>query len=77
FKTVVPFRDLLGMEGDSITIKSFFRKMSRTTDPEWRALLALVRKNKASPSPVAAVQPVQASPSPAITDASASTKRDR
>ncbi|MCI23827.1 hypothetical protein A2U01_0045009, partial [Trifolium medium] len=36
-----------------------------------------VRKNKASPSPVAAVQPVQASPSPAVMDASASTKRDR
>ncbi|MCI53243.1 hypothetical protein A2U01_0074489 [Trifolium medium] len=25
FRTVVPFRDLLGMEGDSITIKSFLR----------------------------------------------------
>ncbi|MCI64747.1 hypothetical protein A2U01_0086005, partial [Trifolium medium] len=33
--------------------------------------------NKASPSPVAAVQPMQASPSPAIMGASASTKKDR
>ncbi|MCI71237.1 hypothetical protein A2U01_0092500, partial [Trifolium medium] len=29
FKTVVLFRDLLGMEGDSITIKSFLRKSNR------------------------------------------------
>ncbi|MCI55366.1 hypothetical protein A2U01_0076616 [Trifolium medium] len=28
---------------------TFLRKMIRTTDPEWRALLASVRKNKASP----------------------------
>ncbi|MCI89264.1 hypothetical protein A2U01_0110552, partial [Trifolium medium] len=45
--------------------------------PEWRALLASVRKNKASPSPVVAVQSVQASHSPVIIEASASTKRDR
>ncbi|MCI66317.1 hypothetical protein A2U01_0087575, partial [Trifolium medium] len=36
-----------------------------------------MRKNKASPSPIVAVQSVQASPSPAIIEASASTKRDR
>ncbi|MCI32699.1 hypothetical protein A2U01_0053913, partial [Trifolium medium] len=30
FKTVVPFRDLQGMEGDSITIKSFLRKSNRS-----------------------------------------------
>ncbi|MCI71294.1 hypothetical protein A2U01_0092557 [Trifolium medium] len=40
--------------------------MSRATDPEWRALISSVRKNKASPSPAAAVQPVQASPSPPL-----------
>ncbi|MCI31779.1 hypothetical protein A2U01_0052991, partial [Trifolium medium] len=38
---------------------------------------ASVRKNKASPAPVVAVQSVQASHSPAIIEASASTKRDR
>ncbi|MCI44610.1 hypothetical protein A2U01_0065849, partial [Trifolium medium] len=51
--------------------------MSRATDPEWRSLLASVRKNKVSPSPAVAVQPVQASHSPAIMGASASTKRNR
>ncbi|MCI84055.1 hypothetical protein A2U01_0105331, partial [Trifolium medium] len=29
FNTVVPFRDLLEMEGDSIMIKSFLRKSNR------------------------------------------------
>ncbi|MCI94044.1 hypothetical protein A2U01_0115342, partial [Trifolium medium] len=46
-------------------------------DPEWRALLASVRKNKASPSPDIAVPSVQASPLPVVIEASASTKRDR
>ncbi|MCI94823.1 hypothetical protein A2U01_0116121, partial [Trifolium medium] len=49
--------------------------MSRTTDPEWRAFLASVRKNKVNLSPVVAVQSVQASLSPAIIEASASTKK--
>ncbi|MCI86083.1 hypothetical protein A2U01_0107362, partial [Trifolium medium] len=47
----------------------FAGKMSRTTDPEWRVLLASVRKNKASSSPDVAVPSVQASPSPAVIEA--------
>ncbi|MCI83018.1 hypothetical protein A2U01_0104293, partial [Trifolium medium] len=51
--------------------------MSRTTDPEWRALLASVKRNKANITPAVEASSVQASPSPSVIEAPASTKRDR
>ncbi|MCI70394.1 hypothetical protein A2U01_0091657, partial [Trifolium medium] len=51
--------------------------MSRATDPKCIALLASVRRKAAIPSQDMVVSSVQASPSPTIVEASASTKRDR